>query len=100
MDLGILRSNLKRVVVLKMVILHVLPVGRSTMGNVLLVSSCCCCAKDGHKVRNFPTIAEVKKESKFLQVYRVMMFQGRIVSMHSKLRDQSGMNMMFVSYSL
>ena len=55
------------------------------------------CGKNGHKVRDFPTIAsEEYRIRKFLQVFRVMMLQRRIASMHSELEEKSRMRMMIM----
>ena len=64
MDLVLLRSRLKVVVILKVLRLLVLLVGRSIGKCLLGTSSFFGCGRDGNKVRYFPTIAARGRESK------------------------------------
>ena len=55
------------------------------------------CCKDGHKVRDFPNRAASGKEfSKICLVFWKVVLQRGIVSMHSRLEDQSWMRMMIL----
>ena len=78
--------------VLKVITLHVLLVARGTMGNVIGYREFFFYGKDGYKVRDCPCIYSREMEvRKFLQLFRVMVLQIRISSVHSELEYQRRM---------
>ena len=64
MNLVLLMSSLKVVVILKVLRLLVLRVGRSIGKCLVGTSSFFGCGRDGNKVRDFPTIAAIGRQSK------------------------------------